>query len=489
MIVTSPIADLAAAFIEGRLAPRQALTEALARIEAFNDALECFREVDHDGAQADLARIEAARAEDHSLPLAGAVIAVKDNIATSTGATSAGARILENYTSPYTAAVVERLRAAGAIIIGKTNCDAFGMGSTTEFCDYATPRNPWDQSRVPGGSSGGSAAAVAAGMCTAALGSDTGGSVRQPASFCGCVGLKPTYGRVSRYGLIAYGSSLDQIGPITRTVDDAARILQAIAGPDPNDSTSADVGIPDYTANIEEPVRDLRIGVPARYLSDDNDPAVNQRIAEAIDTYQSLGAHVINIELDLTDASIPAYYVIAMAEASSNLARYDGVRYGRRAAPHPGEGLQHMYERSRSEGFGEEVQRRILLGTYVLSAGYYDAYYRKAMQVRRMIRNELDAAFQHCDVLLGPTSPTPAFGFDAASDPAAMYLEDIYTTTANLAGVCAISLPCGFTTRGDARLPIGMQLQAAPFNEARLLRIARMYEAATDHHTQTPPLG
>ena len=351
---------------------------------------------------------------------------------------------------------------------------------------FGPTRNPWDTDRVPGGSSGGSAAAVAAGLCPGALGSDTGGSVRQPAALCGIVGVKPSYGRVSRLGLVAFGSSLDQIGSLARRVPDAALLLGVIAGADPGDSTCAERAVPDYLEKIDEPVEGLRLGVPRQYLSDDNDPAVNEALRRAIEVYRGLGASIIDIDLPLTGYAIATYYVIASAEASSNLARYDGIRYGRRAALEPGEDLFDLYAKSRAEGFGPEVQRRIMLGTYVLSAGYYDAYYTRALQVRRLIKREFDATFEHCDALLGPTSPTPAFAIGDKADPLSMYLCDLYTTGANIAGICAISIPGGHAEEAGRPLPVGIQLQCKAFDEATMFRVARMFEAATDFHTKRP---
>lgn len=351
------------------------------------------------------------------------------------------------------------------------------MGSSTENCAFGSVRNPHDPSRVPGGSSGGSAAAVAADLVPAALGSETGGSVRQPAALCGIVGVKPSYGRVSRYGLVAFGSSLDQIGPCARNVRDAAAILNVIAGVDRRDSTSSDAPVPDYLASIDEPIKDLRLGVPRQYVTESNDPAVNDAVRRAIRTFESLGATITDIDLPLTDYGIATYYIIAPAEASSNLARYDGIRYGRRAALEPGEDLFDLYAKSRAQGFGPEVQRRIMLGTYVLSAGYYDAYYKRALQVRRLIKNEFDAAFKQCHALIGPTTPTPAFPIGAKPDPLSMYLSDIYTVNANIAGICAISIPAGFASIDGKRLPIGLQIQCQAMNEAAMFRIARMFES------------
>jgi len=362
------------------------------------------------------------------------------------------------------------------------------MGSSTEHCAYGATRNPWDTERVPGGSSGGSAAAVAAGCCPVSLGSDTGGSIRQPAALCGVVGLKPTFGRVSRHGLIAFGSSLDQIGPFTRSVGDATRVLTAIAGRDPMDSTSVDVHVPDLEeGRLDQPIDGLRIGVPREYRDERNHPEVHAAVEAAMDVYRGLGATIVDVELPLTDQGIATYYVIAPAEASSNLARYDGIRYGHRAEPRAGEELFDLYARSRAEGFGPEVKRRVMLGTYVLSAGYYDAYYKRALQVRRLIAREFDAAFARCHVILGPTSPFPAFRAGAKADPLAMYLCGVFTANANIAGIPGISLPCGMVREDGVDLPVGLHLQAKAFDEGTLLRAARMFERATDHHQRTAP--
>ncbi len=403
--------------------------------------------------------------------------------------TTAGSKILANYKSPYTATAVQRLIDAGAVIIGKTNMDEFAMGSSGENSAFGPTRNPWDLDRVPGGSSSGSAAAVAAGIIPVALGSDTGGSIRQPAGMCGIVGLKPTYGRVSRYGLIAYASSLDQIGPLGRTVADVAAVLTIIGGHDPLDSTSAHQTVPDFSSDLDRPIDQLILGVPRQARSSANHPAVAAALESAIKTYQSLGATIVDVDLPHTEHGIAAYYIVALAEASSNLARFDGIRYGHRA-PRP-EGLLDLYSRSRAEGFGAEVQRRIMLGTYILSSGYYDAYYTTALKVRRLIKRDYDTAFAagaRCHAILMPTSPTPAFKLgEKNSDPLAMYLEDVYTVGVNLAGLPAIALPAGFSPEGHSRLPIGMQLVGPAWREGDLLRAARMFESATDFHKALSP--
>jgi len=418
--------------------------------------------------------------------LAGVPIAIKDNMCTTFGATTCASKILESFHAPYNATVVERLLAAGAVIIGKTNMDEFAMGSSTENSGLKKTVNPWDTERVPGGSSGGSAAAVAARLCFAALGSDTGGSIRQPAGFCGVVGLKPTYGRVSRLGLVAYGSSLDQIGPLTRNVADCALMMNVIAGHDPADSTSADEAnapVCDYLAKFDEPVEGLRIGVVPEFSAGAEQEVANT-IGEAIEVYKKLGVEIVDVNMPHLEYAIAAYYVIATAEASSNLARYDGVHYGHRSDK-AGDYIE-VYTKSRAEGFGQEVKRRIMLGTYALSSGYYDAYYLKALKVRNLIRGDFTKAFERCDCLMMPVSPTTAFKQgEKVADPLQMYLADVYTIGANLAGVPGISVPCGFD--GDG-LPIGLQILGPVFAEDKLLRIARMFEAQTDWHRRKPAL-
>jgi len=426
--------------------------------------------------------------------LAGVPVAIKDLLCVQGEPTTCSSRMLANFRPPYDATVIAKLRAAGAILFGKTNMDEFAMGSSTENSACGPTLNPWDLARVPGGSSGGSAAAVAAGLAPLALGSDTGGSIRQPAAFCGIVGLKPTYGRVSRYGLIAFASSLDQIGPFGQTVADTALLLSVIAGRDPNDSTSVDVPIPDYLSTLDQPPESLRVGVVREFFGEGLDPEVASAVGEAIRVYEKAGAVIKDVSLPHSKYGVPAYYIVASAECSSNLARYDGTTYGHRAEDfspkYPAEeGLPPMVRMmmaSRAEGFGAEVKRRIMLGTFALSAGYADQYYNKALQVRRKIRGDFDAAFQEVDVLLGPTSPTPAFKLgERTTDPLAMYLSDIYTITANLAGIPGISVPCGLT---GENLPIGLQLFAAPFAEEKLLRTARVFERETDWHLKRPGL-
>ena len=417
--------------------------------------------------------------------LNGFTIAVKDNIVTTTGETTCGSKMLEGYKSPFNATVIDRLTEAGATIVGKTNCDEFAMGSSTEHCAWGPVLNPWDITRVPGGSSGGSAAAVAARLCKVALGSDTGGSIRQPASLCGIVGYKPTYGLVSRYGLIAFASSLDQIGTFGTTVEDVAIVTQAIAGADELDSTCRDEPSPDLTTNLHTSVDNLRIGVPAQYIGGENSTDVNAAISAAIETYRELGATIVEIDLPLTEVGISTYYVLATAECSSNLARYDGIRYGHRTDK-VCKDLFELYSVSRAEGFGEEVKRRVMLGTYVLSSGYYDAYYNNALKVRRLICEEYKRAFEVCDVILGPTTPSTAFKIGEKADPLAMYLCDVYTANTNIAGICGISIPCGFSKTTGSPLPIGLHLQCAWYDDATLLRIAQMFQSKTNFHTKTP---
>ncbi len=432
--------------------------------------------------------LDRARAIDDAIrrrvavgPLAGVPVALKDNICTAWGTTTCGSRMLRDYRSPFSAHVVDRLEAAGAIIVGKTNLDEYAMGSSTENSAVGAARNPWNPRCVPGGSSGGSTAAVAAGRVPIAVGSDTGGSIRQPASFCNVVGLKPTYGRVSRYGLVAFGSSLDQIGPIARDVRDAALLLEVLAGPDPRDSTALDAAVPPYASELERSIKGLRIGVPAEFFGDGLDPEVRRCVEDAINDYAREGAQLVDIHIPHLKYAVACYYLIGTAEASSNLARFDGVHYGHRAAA---DEIVDLYSASRSEGFGTEVKRRIMLGTYALSSGYYDAYYGKAMRVRTRIRQDYDAAFEAVDLIASPTSPVPPFEFGArTADPLKMYLADVYTVSANLAGICAISLPCGFTDQG---LPVGLQLQAPALQETRLLQAAWVYQQGTDWHLRRP---
>ena len=444
--------------------------------EKLNDSLNAFLEIDRAGA------LERAGSVSDS-PLAGMPIAVKDNICVRGMQASCGSRILNNYHPPYNATVIERLNENGAVVIAKTNCDEFAMGSSNENSAFGPVRNPWDVSRVPGGSSGGSAAAVAAGIVPVALGSDTGGSVRQPASLCGVFGLKPTYGRNSRYGLVAFASSLDQVGIFARNATDVARVLKVIAGRDPHDATTADVAVPDYVAAMTGDIKGARIGFPRSLYGEGLDAEVRQAVEEAVSVYRELGAEIVDVELPNARYSIAVYYIIATAEASSNLARFDGVRYGFRAEDAPE--LRQMYKKTRAEGFGPEVKRRIMLGTYVLSAGYYEAYYGKAQQVRTLIKRDFSNAFAVCDAIITPTSPTPAFMIgEKVDDPLAMYLNDIYTVTANLAGIPGLNVPCGLSSN---RLPIGFQLLGNYWSEPTILNLAHAYERARPF-TETPPV-
>ena len=463
----------------------EAVREYLGRIERHNPTIGAYLSLFADKALQDAAAMDKRIAAGQAVgPLAGVPVAVKDNMCTAFGMTTCGSKILKNFHAPYNAHVVEQLLAAGAVILGKTNLDEFAMGSSTENSGLQRTVNPWDTSRVPGGSSGGSAAAVAAGLCAAALGSDTGGSIRQPASFCGITGLKPTYGRVSRYGLVAYGSSLDQIGPMTQDVADAALMMNVIAGHDRRDSTSVPETMApktDCLSQIERPIEKLKIAIVPS-LNAGAEPAVRKAIEESLNVYRSLGATVVEIAMPHFDYAIAAYYVIATAEASSNLARYDGVHYGHRSAA--AEDYSQVYSKSRDEAFGAEVKRRIMLGTFVLSSGYYDAYYLKALKVRNLIRQDFLKAFEQADCLMMPVSPTTAFKIgEKTNDPLQMYLADVYTIAVNLAGVPGISIPCGFD---ESQLPIGLQIITGPFTEDKLLRIGQMYQTATDWHKRKP---
>ena len=458
---------------EGELTAAAVVEVALDRIASHDAELGAFLAMD-DRARATAAAIDRKRAAGEPLgPLAGVTIGLKDNLVTRGVATTAGSKILAGWVPPYDATVVEKLQTAGAIILGKLNCDEFAMGSSTENSAIKPTRNPWDLSRVPGGSSGGSAAAVAAGLCTGALGTDTGGSIRQPAAFCGVVGLKPTYGRVSRWGAIAFASSLDQIGPLSRTVEDAALMLEVIAGVDPRDETSIDAPVPRYRDALTGEVSGLRIGIPHEYFAGAIDADVRGALERAKAVLVERGAVLVDIALPHTQHALPAYYIVAPAEASSNLARYDGIRFG--VAAKDAKNLQELYMRSRGQGFGPEVKRRIMLGTYALRSGYYDAYYKKAQQVRTLIKRDFDQAFHHVDAVLTPTTPTPAFAFGAKASPIEMYQADVFTLACNLAGLPGISVPCGFS--GES-LPIGAQLLGKPLDEATILRVAHVIEKA-----------
>jgi aspartyl-tRNA(Asn)/glutamyl-tRNA(Gln) amidotransferase subunit A len=468
----------------GEVSARELTDHHLARIKAVDPTIHAFLEVTADRARADADRIDAARAAGEELPpLAGVPLAIKDNLCTKGIRTTCSSRMLESFVPPYESTVTERLWNAGGVLLGKTNLDEFAMGSSTETSAFGPSRNPWDPDCVPGGSSGGSSAAVAAGEGLAALGSDTGGSIRQPASFCGVVGLKPTYGRVSRWGLVAFASSLDQVGPFATSVADAAEILQVIAGADPRDATCLKAPVPDYLAALRQPVAGLRVGLVREcFEAEGLDPEVKASVMAAAAQLEALGCDLVDVSCPRFNDGIATYYVIAPSEASANLARYDGVKYGYRAE---GTGsLAEMTSRSRAEGFGDEVQRRILIGTYALSAGYVDAFYKKAQQVRTLIRRDFNRAFETVDVLLTPTSPTTAFRFGAHSDdPLAMYLADLLTIPANMAGLPAISVPCGFDSKG---LPIGLQLITGVLEEERLLQVAHHYEQAADVMASRP---
>ena len=462
---------------------RQVVRESLDAIARTDEAVGAFLSIDADGALARASQIDEsiARGENPGR-LAGLPVAVKDNLCTIRGTTTCASAALSNFRSPYNAHVVDRLEADGAIIIGKTNLDEFAMGSSTENSSRHPTRNPWNLDCVPGGSSGGSAAAVASGMVSAALGSETGGSVRQPASLCGVVGLKPTYGRVSRYGLVAFASSLDQVGPVGRSAEDVALVLNSIAGHDGRDSTSVDAAVPDYTAGLDRPLNGLRVGVPGEYFGDGLDAQVKLSVEAAIDVLSSQGVELVEVKLPHMEYAVACYYIVATAEASSNLARYDGVHYGIRAE-NPTDAID-LYSSSREAGFGSEVKRRIMLGTYVLSSGYYDAFYAKALKVRTLIKQDFDRAFESVDVIVSPTSPTTAFRIGAKiEDPLAMYLADVYTLSANLAGICGVSVPCGFD---DQRLPIGLQILGPALAEDRLLNVAHQFQLATAHHQLIP---
>jgi aspartyl-tRNA(Asn)/glutamyl-tRNA(Gln) amidotransferase subunit A len=459
--------------------------EVLDRINAVDETVGAYITVNNETAMAQAKMADKAISEGRITPLTGIPIALKDLICTKGLRTTCASRILENFIPPYDATVVKKLKKEGAVIVGKLNMDEFAMGSSTEHSGFKPTRNPWDLTRIPGGSSGGSAAAIAADMCIGALGSDTGGSIRQPASHCGVVGLKPTYGRVSRFGLVAFASSLDQIGPLTKTVFDSAVMMNTIAGYDASDSTSVPKDVPDYTSFLEDDLKKMVVGIPKEYAAARGlDPDVSKAVENAVRKIKDLGADCVEISLPHSEYVVAVYYVIAPSEASSNLARYDGVKYGYRDKDKAG--LMEMYKSTRSKGFGPEVQRRILLGTYSLSAGYYDAYYGKASQVRTLIIEDFKNAFKTCDVILSPVAPTPAFKIgEKVDDPLTMYLSDIFTLSANLAGIPGISVPCGFSSEG---LPIGLQIMARHFEEGKLFKVAYNFEQATDFHKKKPQL-
>jgi aspartyl-tRNA(Asn)/glutamyl-tRNA(Gln) amidotransferase subunit A len=470
----------------GRVSAVESCRAALDRIAAVDPSLNAFNLVDAERALARAQQIDQRRAAGETLgPLAGVPIAIKDNMNVRGMLTTASSRILRDFIPPYDATVVRHLEAAGAVIVGKTNCDEFAMGSSNENSAFGPVHNPWALDRIPGGSSGGSAAAVAARCVPLALGSDTGGSIRQPAACCGVVGLKPSYGRVSRYGLLAFASSLDQIGPFARTVGDAATVLSVCAGADPCDATTSSEPVPDFSGALTGRVNDIRVGVPRAFVSDGVGDQVRRAYEGALETLRGEGTTLVDIDLPHAKYAVPVYYLVCTAEASSNLARYDGVKYGYRSRAAK-DNLKEMYSRTRDEGFGPEVKRRIMLGTYVLSAGYYDAFYLKALQVRTLLRRDYDQAFERVDVVAMPTMPTPAFKLgEKTDDPLQMYLADVFTVSANLAGLPGVSVPCGFSNEG---LPIGFQLMGRMFDEATLLRVADAYERATEWHRRVPPL-
>ena len=476
------IADLQSLLRGREVSPREVIEALRARIEAVDGEIDAYLSLDFEAA------VKEAEKANVDLPLGGVPIAIKDIINVAGEPCSCASKILGSYRAPYDATVIRKLRAAGAIPFGKTNMDEFAMGSSTENSAMKLTRNPWDLSRVPGGSSGGSAAAVAADEAFGALGTETGGSIRQPAALSGVVGLKPTYGRVSRFGVVAFASSLDQVGPLTKTVRDSALIMNAIAGHDRQETTSLNEPVPDYTAQLGKDLRGVRLGLAKEYMIEGTDPQVKAAITAAVKHMNSLGAEIVDVSLPHTNYAIAVYYILATAEASANLARFDGVRYGYRAK-NPKD-LLDFYGRTRGEGFGLEVKRRIILGTYVLSSGYYDAYYLRAQKVRELIRRDFAKAFEEVDALISPTSPVPAFKFgERTTDPLQMYLADIFTSPANLAGICGISVPCGFANADGQRLPIGLQLLGKALDEARILQIAHVYEQTTDWHNARPPIA
>jgi aspartyl-tRNA(Asn)/glutamyl-tRNA(Gln) amidotransferase subunit A len=476
------VAELAADLRAKKVSSVEATTDALDRIDAAQSTLNAFIAIDRDGALAQAEAADARLAQDDAPPLTGVPIAHKDVLMTAGLRTTCGSRMLETFTAPYDAHVVASLRSAGTVLVGKTNMDEFAMGSSNETSYFGPVRNPWNVDYVPGGSSGGSAAAVAARLVPAATGTDTGGSIRQPASFTGICGLKPTYGVCSRYGLVAFASSLDTPGVFARTAEDCALMLNAMAGHDPRDSTSLDRPREDYSRDLTKPLAGLKIGMPDEYFGEGVDPDVSAAIEGALAQFRKLGANTVRVQLPNVKLSVPVYYVLAPAEASSNLSRFDGVRYGHRAQKYTD--LLDMYKKSRAEGFGWEVKRRILVGTYVLSHGYYDAYYLKAQQVRRLIADDFARAYRECDVIMGPVAPTPAFRIgDKADDPVQMYLNDIFTIAGNLTGAPGISIPCGFDRKG---LPIGVLIQGHYFAEAQLLNVAHQFQLATDYHLKAP---
>ena len=482
--LTTLTATAARRLLDAREVSAVELTDAhLARIAAVDDRVRAYIEVTGDVARGQAAEADARIARGESAPLTGVPVALKDVLCTVDAPTTAASRILAGYRSPYDATAVARLRAAGAVFLGKANTDEFAMGSSTENSAFFPTHNPWDLTRVPGGSSGGPAAAVAAGEAITGVGSDTGGSIRQPAGFCGVVGLKPTYGRVSRYGLIAFASSLDQIGPFTRTVEDAALMMAAMGGHDPLDATTVDLPVPEFRPEAEPDLRGVRVGVAAEYSVEGMEPGVKAAVDAAVADLERLGAELVPVSLPHTEYALPTYYITAPAEASANLARFDGIRFGNVV---PGATLRETYERTRGEGFGPEVKRRIMLGTYALSSGYYDAYYVKAQKVRTLIKRDFDRAFETVDVIACPTSPTVAFGIGARTDdPYQMYLSDVFTIPANMSGIPGLALPCGFS----GGMPVSLQLLAKPFDEASLFRVGHAYEQSQGWHLRHPDLA
>ncbi len=481
MYHTKTLSELSAMLAADEVSSVQLTEHFLQRIEQHDSQLNSFITVTRAQALTAAAQADEKRKAGNAGPLTGVPIAHKDIFCTKDIKTTCGSRMLDNFESPYNATVVEKMQQAGVIMLGKTNMDEFAMGSSNETSYYGAVKNPWNTQAVPGGSSGGSASSVAARLTPAATGTDTGGSIRQPASLCGITGLKPTYGRVSRYGMIAFASSLDQAGPMAQSAEDCALLLNAMSGFDAKDSTSLDKDVPDYTADLNRPLNGLKIGLPEEYFGEGLNAEIKQVIEKAIDEYKAMGAEIINISLPNTHLAVPVYYVVAPAECSSNLSRFDGVRFGHRCeAP---KDLEDLYKRSRSEGFGEEVKRRILMGTYALSAGYYDAYYIKAQKIRRLISDDFCRAFEKVDVIMGPASPETAFNIgEKSDDPVAMYLSDIYTIAVNLAGLPGMSLPAGFSNN----MPVGLQIIANQFDESRLLNVAHQYQLKTDWHTRIP---
>jgi aspartyl-tRNA(Asn)/glutamyl-tRNA(Gln) amidotransferase subunit A len=482
------ISELQKRLVAREVSAREAVHLCIDQIKRVDENVKAFLSYDEGDAlrrAEEIDKLIEGGATPAQYPLLGAVIGIKDVLAVKGQPLNCSSRILGKFISPYDATVIQKLRDAGAIVFGRLNMDEFAMGSSTENSAFFTTRNPWDTSRIPGGSSGGSAAAVAADECFATLGSDTGGSIRQPAALCGCVGLKPTYGRVSRYGLVAFASSLDQIGPFTKDVRDAATLLRVISGHDDRDSTSISEAVPDYAAALDGNIRGLKIGLPKEYFISGLSPEVSTAVNAAVKKLQELGAEVVEISLPHTEYAAATYYIIAPAEASANLARFDGIRYGARVS---GADPIELYSKTRGQGFGPEVKRRIILGTYVLSSGYYDAFYLRAQKVRTLIRQDFIKAFEKVDAIVTPTTPTPAFKIgEKSDDPIQMYLSDVFTISCNLAGICGISVPCGFSA--NPKLPIGLQLLGKPFGESTILKIAHAYEQATDWRKEKPPLG